>query len=146
MTSYKFNLSTMREPKAELHYAIEDDFFESKDYSPVRRGSVKADVSVVKKEDAFNVQITLEGYVFTVCTRCLGDMKLGIHSDNKLVAKVVKTPSEDDDIVYTEENGDLDLEPLIYDFIILSIPERHVHADGECNTEMEDQLKQYLIN
>ena len=146
MTSYKFNLSTMRTPAADLHFIIEDDFFAEKTYSPIQHGSVEANVKIVKKEKAFNIQIKLQGYVSTLCTRCMGDMNLDIMSDNEVVVKVVKTPREDDDYVYVTEDDDLDLEPLIYDFIILSIPERHVHADGECNAEMEDQLKQYLVN
>ena len=147
MTSYKFNLNTMRIPKAELQYKIEADFFEGKDYSPVHEGCVDVNVQILKKEGEFNVKIGMKGYVVTTCTRCMDDLNVDIESDDEVMVKLTKTPREDDDYVYVvDTEGELDLEPLIYDFIILAIPERHVHADGECNEEMESRLKQYLVN
>ena len=146
MNSYKFDINALRNPEAEVHFKIGDDFFEQKPYSPVQKGQLDAYITITKKEKEFNVQVALRGSVLTTCTRCMGDLNYDIDSSNEVAVKLVESHREDDDYIYVAKDDELDLEPLIYDVIILSIPERHVHADGECNAEMESQLKQYLIN
>lgn len=137
----------MRTPKVELNFEIGDVFFEEKDYSPVQKGNIKATLVIEKHEESFSVLIHLDGFVNTNCMRCMGEMKTAILSDNEVKVKMTDSSREDDEYVYVErEDGFLDLEPLIYDFIVLSIPERHVHADGDCDKEMEETLKQYLVN
>ncbi len=146
MDSYKFSLNEMRDIKQELQYRITDDFFASKEYSPIKSGNIDARILITKEEGSYHVRIDLQGSVLTMCTLCLGDLNYDIKSSNEVTVKIVKSPREDDDYVYITAGEELDLEPLIYDFIILSIPERHVHEDGQCNEEMVGQLKQYLVN
>lgn len=145
--SYKFNLNTMRTPKAELDFEIEDGFFEKKDYSPIRKGDVRASLQIERTPESYVVSIRLEGFVVTSCMRCMGELRTPICSDNEVKVKMTDTVREDDEYVYVNrKEGILDLEPLIYDFIVLSVPERHVHEDGECDKDMEEALKQYLVN
>ena len=36
---------------------------------------------------------------------------------------------------YTPEGGELDLSQDVYDFVIISLPLRRAHEEGECNEE-----------
>lgn len=147
MTSYKFNLNTMRTSEAMLQYKIEDNFFISREYSPVKRGIINATIDIQKEEESFNIFIHLDGEVITHCMRCLEEMNVNIKTDNKVQVKLADEKGEDDKFIYISTNeGILDFEPLIYDFIILAIPARTIHAEGECNKEMDEKLRQYVIN
>ena len=65
-------------------------------------------------------------------------------TDNRLVAKLgAETNTEDDDVVIVDENeGILDTAWLIYEFIALAIPIKHVHAPGKCNSAMTRKLEE----
>jgi uncharacterized metal-binding protein YceD (DUF177 family) len=54
-----------------------------------------------------------------------------------------ETNTEDDDVVIVDENeGILDTAWLIYEFIALAIPIKHVHAPGKCNSAMTQKLQE----
>ena len=54
MNSYKFDINALRNPEAEVHFKIGDDFFEQKPYSPVQKGQLDAYITITKKEKEFN--------------------------------------------------------------------------------------------
>ena len=71
-------------------------------------------------------------------------MEQPIEADNRLVAKFGDADSEDDEVVMVnEDEGILDLSWLIYEFIALAIPIRHVHAPGKCNAAMIKALEEH---
>ena len=48
----------------------------------------------------------------------------------------------DDIIVVPEDEGILDMAWIIYEFIVLAIPIKHVHAPGKCNAVMSQVLEE----
>ena len=85
-----------------------------------------------------------EGIVHIPCSICLDDMVQPINTDNKIVAKFGEAYSEDDDLVtVAEDEGILDVSGLIYEFIVLNIPIRHVHAPGKCDLAMIRLLQEH---
>jgi uncharacterized metal-binding protein YceD (DUF177 family) len=63
------------------------------------------------------------------------------------VAKFGNIYNEDDDVVTVpEDEGILDLSWLIYEFIILDIPIKHVHAPGKCNPAMMKVLQEHSVD
>ena len=70
-------------------------------------------------------------------------MEQPIVADNHLVVKLGDTYSDDDDTVTIDENeGILDLSWFIYEFTMLAIPIKHVHAPGKCNSAMTQKLNE----
>ena len=68
-------------------------------------------------------------------------MEQAIEADNHLVVKLGDTYSEDDDTVTINEvEGILDASWFIYEFAMLAIPIKHVHAPGKCNSAMTQKL------
>ena len=77
------------------------------------------------------------------CDRCLDDMEQSVETDNRLIVKLGSETSEEDDmIVVNEDEGILDMSWIIYEFIVLAIPIRHVHAPGKCNPAMTQALEE----
>ena len=71
-------------------------------------------------------------------------MNQPIDTTNRLVAKFGQEYSEDDDLVTVDENeGILDVSWFIYEFIVLNIPIKHVHAPGKCNRDMMKVLEEH---
>ena len=147
MTLFSYNLGTMSALREELSFHIGNQFFEGKAYSLVRQGSVDVKVQIAKKASSFEVTISLEGYVLSTCTRCNGELKLNVSSVNTFEVKLSDmTVDGSDAVLVNREVGILDLEPHIYDYIVLSIPERHVHPEGACDADMEEVISRYVVN
>ena len=71
-------------------------------------------------------------------------MEQAIETDNRLIAKFGENYSEEDELVkVAEDEGILDIAWFIYEFIVLNIPIRHVHAPGKCNSAMIDVLNHF---
>ena len=126
-----------------LNFDLNDDFFGALDGSQLEHGALHVSVSIRKMAGFFELLFHTEGSVVVTCDRCLDDMDQPIETDNKLVVKLGDTYSEDDDTVTIDENeGILDMSWFIYEFIMLSIPIKHVHAPGKCNSAMTQKLEE----
>ena len=53
------------------------------------------------------------------------------------------TSAKKDKLIITEDCNEIDLSWYLYEFVALEIPMTHSHPEGECNSEMENLLKQY---
>jgi uncharacterized metal-binding protein YceD (DUF177 family) len=95
----------------------------------------------------FNLNIHTEGTVHVPCDRCLADMELRIDTTDDLVVKFgTEYMDEGDYVVVPEEEGTIDIAPLIYEFVALSMPIKRVHQPGECDPAMMEILNQHLAD
>ena len=128
-----------------FEYDLDDAYFKKIDSPEVQKGNVKAKVSVLKKLTTYELQFNLEGTVIIPCDRCLDDMVQPIHYKEKLLVKFGNTFSEEDEIVIVPEaEGAINIAWFLYEFIVLNIPMKHVHATGECNKTMVTKLKKHI--
>ena len=71
-------------------------------------------------------------------------MEQPIETQQRLEVKFGSTYSDDDDLVTVPENeGILDVSWFVYEFIVLALPIRHVHAPGKCNPAMIRALNEH---
>ena len=144
LESFKIDLKGLKEGETALEYDLDDDFFKATDSTEVNGGAVHVSVSIRKTTGFFESQIHCRGTVTVPCDLCLDDMDQSIETDNRLVVKFGTENSDDDDVVIVDENeGILDLSWLIYEFIALAIPIRHVHTPGKCNAAMMTALEEH---
>ena len=143
LESYKIDLKGVKDETTRLDFDLNDDFFGALDGSQLEHGALHVSVSIRKMAGFFELLFHTEGSVVVTCDRCLDDMDQPIETDNKLMVKLGDTYSEDDDTVTIDENeGILDLSWFIYEFIMLAIPIKHVHAPGKCNSAMTQKLEE----
>ena len=143
LESYKIDLKGVKDETTRLDFDLNDDFFGALDGSQLEHGALHVSVSIRKMAGFFELLFHTEGSVVVTCDRCLDDMDQPIDTDNKLLVKLGDTYSEDDDTVTIDENeGMLDLSWFIYEFIMLAIPIKHVHAPGKCNSAMTQKLEE----
>ncbi|NDP19735.1 MAG: DUF177 domain-containing protein [Paludibacter sp.] len=128
-----------------FEYDLEDAYFKKIDSPEVQKGNVKAKVSVQKKVSTYVLHFQLEGTVIIPCDRCLDNMVQLIHYKEKLQVKFGDKFSEEDEIVIVPETeGGINIAWFLYEFIVLNIPIKHVHAAGECNKTMVVKLKKHI--
>ena len=143
LESYKIDLKGVKDETTRLDFDLDDDFFGALDGSQLEHGALHVSVSIRKMAGFFELLFHTEGSVVVTCDRCLDDMDQPIETDNKLMVKLGDTYSEDDDTVTIDENeGILDMSWFIYEFIMLAIPIKHVHAPGKCNSAMTQKLEE----
>lgn len=126
-------------------YKLDDAYFKKIDSPEVQKGNVKAIVKAQKKNQYFELEFSLEGIVLVPCDRCLDDMEQAISYKEKLQVKFGNKFSEEDEIVIVPEaDGAINVAWFLYEFIVLNIPMKHVHAPGECNKTMVTKLKRHI--
>ena len=144
LETFKIDLKGMKTDEMRRDFELDDDFFKALDASEVKGGTLHVSVSIRKASGFFELHFHTEGTVTVPCDLCLDDMQQPITTDNQIVARLGDdTNTEDDDVVtVSEDEGILDTAWLIYEFVALAIPIKHVHAPGKCNSAMTQKLEE----
>ncbi len=142
LETFKINLKAMETDGMRREYTLDDAFFKALDASEVKGGALHVSVSIRKASGFFELHFHAEGTVTVPCDLCLENMSQPIVADHTLMAKLgAETNTDDDDtITVDEDEGILDIAWLIYEFVALAIPIKHVHAPGKCNSAMTQKL------
>ncbi len=129
-----------------FEFDITDTFFENYEYSIIRKGNVKVELNLEKKETMLIGNYTISGVVQSECDRCTDPMEAEVSGEYQLIYKFDTEPSDDESliIVYPEE-FELDIADNMLELMTVSLPLRTIHEDGECNEEMINQLKEYVL-
>lgn len=143
LDSFRIDLKGLEESTTALDFHLTDEYFAAIEASEIRRGDLSVALSIRKAATLFELDFHIEGHVCIPCDLCLDDMEQPIATDNRLLARFGDTSTEQDDVVVVgEEEGILDVAWLIYEFIDLAIPIKHVHTPGNCNAAMTRKLEE----
>lgn len=144
LDTLQLNLKRLEEGTTHFQFDLNDDYFKAVDAPEVERGEVHVDLDVKRRGDLFELDFHCVGTVHVPCDLCLDDMEQPIDVKNHLVARLgTEEYSMDDELVTVDEaDGMLDTSWVIYEFIALDIPIKHVHAPGECNPAMTKMLEE----
>ena len=143
LEQFKIDLKNLKDEVTAFEFTIDNDFFAALDQTEVESGTLHVSLSIRKASGFFELLFHTVGSIDIVCDRCLDLMEQPIETDNRLVAKLGSSYSEDDDAVTVDEDeGILDTSWFIYEFIALAIPIQHVHATGKCNPAMMKALEE----
>ena len=143
--TYVIDLLSLKEGKvAEFDYHIGREFFEEKENSDILGADVDVSLDVEKRHNAYKLEFTMEGMLEVPCDRCLEPVKVPIDATYDLIVRHGEDfdDSADDLLVIPENETHLDVSGMIYDTLLLEIPLRCVHAEGECNPEMTEKIRQ----
>ncbi|MHB9140246.1 MAG: YceD family protein [Paludibacter sp.] len=142
---YNIPLKGLKAENQVLEFDLDDQYFKKIDSPEVQHGNVKAKVTVTKKTNLFELSFNLAGLIQIPCDRCLDEMNQPIQYKEKLQVKFGDSFSEEGDIVIVPEtDGGINIAWFLYEFIVLNIPIKHVHAPGECNKTMVSKLKKHI--
>ena len=143
---YRIDLKVLTEDSVSYEFLLDNAFFANIDGQEVQKGKVTVSLTVKRVSGAFEFFFQTEGIVLVPCDRCLDEMELQISSNDKLYVKFGPDYAEEKDniIIIPEAEGDINVAWFIYEFVILAIPMKHIHAPGKCNKEMVGKLSRHL--
>lgn len=142
---YNISLKDITDDSKVFEYVLDDVYFKKIDSPEVQKGNVKAKITVKKKVNFFELHFDIDGIILIPCDRCLDDMKQPVSYKEKLQVKFGNKFSEEDEVVIIPESeGAINVAWFLYEFIVLNIPIKHVHAPGECNKTMVTKLKRHI--
>ncbi len=136
----------MKVDSAQYEIQLNNQFFEDLDATEVQKGKLTVQLTVKKTlSEVYVIDSKIEGFVIVPCDRCLDEMELSISTTDQLKVKLGEDFSDDGDIVVVpESDGYINLAWFFYEFIVLNIPMKHVHAPGKCNKGMMNKLGKHL--
>ncbi|MCD8296606.1 MAG: DUF177 domain-containing protein [Prevotella sp.] len=134
----------MNKENTGFQFNLDDSYFQTIGGSEVSSGAVTVTVNVRKESSFFELFFHSEGTVNIPCDICLDMMEQPICADNHISVKFGEEYLEEDDYITVERNdGTLDVAWLIYEFVALSLPLKHIHEAGKCNCDMIKILEQH---
>ncbi len=143
---YDVEFKGLKEGLHEFEFEIQDKFFGHFEQELVDVGNVRVKVTLEKRNLFMKLHLSLKGWVELTCDRCLENYPQEIKLKTELFVKFGENDFEDNEIIWiSPEEYRINLAQLIYEYIILSIPIRHVHPDKNgisgCTPEMLEKLK-----
>ena len=110
----------------------------------IKSGNCQAHVTLKRSETMLELSITIAGEAICECDRCLDDCSIDVDYAGELVVKFSDEIDDyDGEVMWISPSEDiLNLTQYIYESIVLSLPYRRVHDEGECNPEMLAQFTQ----
>nr|WP_234445668.1 DUF177 domain-containing protein [Carboxylicivirga marina] len=152
MRNYGIPFKGLKEGKHLFNYEIGEEFFKLFEQPLVEKGGLRADVELNKSSALLTLSFKIDGDVETVCDNCLETLTLPVENESLMYIKFGEEYDEptEEIIVLPHEENEINVAQLIYEFICVALPIRHVHPEDEdgnvtCDAEMVNQLDNYLV-
>ena len=118
------------------------EFFDSFDNEEIFDADLQIRILVEKSGRYIGVDCDIEGVVTVECDRCLEMLDMPVDVQVRLSVKFgeeeaseIGQETEREVIFVKEDEAELDMSQIIYDYACLALPMQRVHEDGECNPE-----------
>lgn len=146
LREYKIAFRGLGEGNHSFEFILDNVFFDCFEATRGTQGKIDAIVEIFKSSLLMEVKIKIAGAVIVACDRCLGKMTLPVEGEMNLFVKQSEREegNDDDYIVVSPEDDFLDLSSYLYETYMLNYPIRVVHADGECDQDMQKVLDEYV--
>ncbi|MGD1844049.1 MAG: DUF177 domain-containing protein [Salibacteraceae bacterium] len=141
----------MKVGQHDFQFDITETFFEafeettvSSTSEPIEKANIAVDVLLDKKQEMLTLDFSFSGQVFVNCDRCLDELNLKLDDQNRIIFKFGDEQFEDTDeiVILPESAYQLDLSQYVYETLILSLPLRRVHPEGDCDPDMVRHLQE----
>jgi uncharacterized metal-binding protein YceD (DUF177 family) len=127
-------------------FELGDAFFALTSEEAFEGGRVVADVRVDKRGQLLVVEMDPRGTVATRCHRCDGPLDQPVEGTQRQIFHLDSEEDFDDEELVALPPGttEVNLTHYFYECIRLSLPARTVHAEGQCDPDVEAALAKHL--
>ncbi len=145
MKEYDVDLVSLTEGHHEENFHIDKKFFESMENEDILGADVDVELDIDKRHDSYNCRFHFEGTLEVPCDRCLEPVSQEVDTDYDVVVRYGEDydDSGDNVLVLPYSATRLNVAGIIYDTLLLTIPLRCVHPEGECNATMAEVLREH---
>ncbi|MEI7830286.1 MAG: DUF177 domain-containing protein [Prolixibacteraceae bacterium] len=142
LSQYTLPFSGLSEGKHLFDFNINDRFFAEFENSEVEKGELEIQIELEKRSTYLSLSFAISGVVELVCDRCLENFIFPVKSNRKLLVKFSEKQVEDEaELIYLHPTAfEVEVAQFIYEFVILSLPIRRVHPDGENGESLCDPV------
>jgi len=144
-SAYKLPLKSLSAGNHEFDYHLDKKFFEDMESADIHDADLNIHVTVVTKNDLYELTIDITGEITLLCDRCLDDLQWPVDTTYHIYVKYGADYNDDSDelLEIPESDNFLNIAYMIYDTVALTIPIKHVHPLGKCNRAMSSLLKKH---
>ena len=126
------------------------EFFDSFENEEIFDADIQIRVLVEKSGRYIGVDCDIEGEVTVECDRCLEMLDMPIDTRVRLSVKFgdeqtseLSQDGEREVIFVKEDEAELDMSQIVYDYTCLALPMQRTHGPGRCNP---DAMKYYSMS
>jgi uncharacterized metal-binding protein YceD (DUF177 family) len=137
--------SGMKEGDYSFSAELDNTFFESLEFSEIKKGNIKVAIEMERRQRLLNLDITIDGEVELECDRCGNTYNQPIEDQRNVVVNLEAEHFEDEDdlISIPQSQNDFDLTQYIYQYIVLAIPLKRVCPENVgCDPDVIKKLDQ----
>jgi uncharacterized metal-binding protein YceD (DUF177 family) len=149
-SKYSIEFKGLKEGLHDFEFEVDNKFFEHFEGSLVKNGKAIIKTKLEKRSAFLKLSLKVKGWLELTCDRCLEAYQEKIKNKAEVFIKFGESNFEEGDNVLwvLPEEHNINLAQIIYEYVSLSIPLRHVHPKNkngkrECNPEMIAKLKNY---
>lgn len=125
-------------------FDIGNTFFEDLEYSLLDQGEIHIEMELEKKEQMMSAHIKMNGSVWSACDQCTEPAEIPVSVDHTVIFKFGVGSSDDEDLIMLDPSEfEINMAPIFYELITVSMPSKIVHEEEACNEEMLDLLDEY---
>lgn len=135
LATFRIPLRGAKQGTDKYEFLLDDEFFSEMESIDILGGAVKVSLAVRRANEANYFAFHCEGEIRIVCDRCLEPMNYAVDAEYELAVKFGDEYDDSTDgvLILPDSDNELDVAPIVYDTVALSIPLQHVHAEGECD-------------
>lgn len=142
INNYDIKYAGLKQGHHEFEFEARELFFDTFDYSEFKEGEIKITVDLEKQSTMLVLDFVLSGWVLTTCDRCGEDMQQTVEGEFRLIIKFGDEEIEESDeiLVLPHAEHKVNVSRYIYEYIVVSVPQRRVHTDDACNADVMSRL------
>lgn len=131
LSEYVIPFSGLSIGKHTYEFDIDQKFFDQYGTELVNAGSIQVVLNLSKSANMLLLEFAHKGYMNTACDRCLNDIQMPLQGENRVIVKFgAETGDESEEIVVLPVAAhEINVAPLVYEFIGTSVPYRLVPTD-----------------
>ena len=152
LRNYSIPFTGLKLGKHQFEFIVNDAFFDEFEYSLVKKADLNCQVELDKQETMIILQFQITGTIDANCDRCLAQYPQVVDIREQQVAKFSEEAIGDEDeiIILTKNDHEIDIAGLIYEYINVAMPFITVCIDeGKtpyCDKEMLASLNKLAPN
>lgn len=140
---YEIQFSGLAAGVHDFEWSLDSAFFEERSSEEILEAQLTSKVNLDKNNRMMTLLFNIEGKVKVICDRCGDDLWLPLTCNEELIARFAPdTDLTGDEVIYLGNSEyKLDVSQYLFEFVMLNIPAKKVHLEGECNPEVESYFQ-----
>ena len=137
--TYQIDYSSLEDGSYQFDFQVDDRLFSRFENTEIRNAELEVSAEILKKSDEISLHLKGKGSIELQCDRCLDFFLHEINTDNDVqihLAEETNFDTDEDFVCFDRSAEKLDISYFIYEMVILSLPIRRVHPEGEDGNSM----------